>query len=174
MFTTIFSCINDSKQLKDLAQIIIGQVNEAYQQRAKELLAGAKPATTTATASETPKEKSLVEKVKEAASKMKKGETKTAQAPAKETTKTADKSDVQIAVTDKAAIKKLGLTFEKYSDKCWVLRSSVEGGTKALRGTLKDLKGVYNSRLNGGEGWVFRTKDAQTVADTLGLKVKVA
>lgn len=76
-----------------------------------------------------------------------------------------------IAITDTKAIKKLGLTFEKYNDKCWVLR----GETKPLRKILKEqFKGVYNSRLNGGEGWVFRTASAQECANALGLNVKVA
>lgn len=163
MFNEIFAAINDVATLKTLATSIVNNVNEAYQQRAKELLAS----NTNNTQAKT-ENKTVAAKAKEAAAKMKKEVQKQeTNAPAK-TTKSED--DVHIAITNKAAIKKLGLTFEKYNDKCWVLR----GDTKPIRNSLKEFKGVYNSRLNGGEGWVFRTAEVENVANALGLKVKIA
>lgn len=38
----------------------------------------------------------------------------------------------------------------------------------------KTFKGVFNSHLTGGEGWVIKTANAQECATALGLKAKVA
>ena len=77
-----------------------------------------------------------------------------------------------MAITDLAAIKKLGLSFVKYNDRCWVLR----GDTKPLRKILKEqFKGVFNSHLSGGEGWVIKTANVDECAKALGIKLpKVA
>ena len=104
--------------------------------------------------------------------KAKAGETKTAaQATTKKpSTKTDKGSDDLISITDKAAIKKLGLRFEKYNERCWVLR----GDSKPLRKELVKFKGVFNSRLSGGEGWVFRNDNVEECAKALGIKIKTA
>ena len=126
---------------------------------------------------------SKTERAKEMAAKFKKDKSEAKTEPKKEVkakketkvetkkeTKTQSTSDDLIAITDTAAIKKLGLTFEKYNDKCYVLR----GNTKPLRKVLQsEFRGVYNGRLTGGEGWVIANKHAQNCAKALGLKLAV-
>lgn len=176
-FTTIFARYDNIEDLKTVANSICGQVKKAYDTRLAEIKGGStgvivEVVDTTATVSQSQPEKkdSKVAAAKEAAAKMKKQESASAKAkPATTTSESTD--DTLIAITDTEAIKKLGLTFEKYNDRCWVLR----GDTKPLRKVLKEkFKGVFNSRLTGGEGWVFKTAAAQGVSDALGLKVKVA
>lgn len=150
-FTTVFSQFNTIEDLKAVANNICAQVKTAYEARVDEIKSGKTDITVevAAQASPTPKTKAKTKK--------------------KESAKTD--SDTLIAITDKEAIKKLGLTFEKYSDRSWVLR----GDTKPLRQILKEqFKGVFNSRLNGGEGWIFKTATAQSVSDALGLGIKTA
>lgn len=98
-----------------------------------------------------------------------KTKTKPAEAPKTETkAKTAGDTDTLVAITDLAAIKKLGLSFVKYNDRCWVLR----GDTKPLRKILKEqFKGVFNSHLSGGEGWVIKTVNVDECAKALGIKL---
>lgn len=173
-FTTIFARYDNIEDLKAIANNICGQVKEAYDARLAEIKSGNTGAIVevveTATTPQAKNKGSKTAAAKEVAAKMKREA-----APAKTTASTANTSesadDTLIAITDTAAIKKLGLTFEKYNDRCWVLR----GNTKPLRQALKEqFKGVFNSRLTGGEGWVFKTAVAQSVVDALGLKVKVA
>lgn len=174
-FTTVFAKYDNIEELKAIANSICGQVKEAYDARLAEIKSGNTgvivEVVDTAAATPQPKKKeSKVAAAKEAAAKMKKQETASSKTKSVDTT-TDSTDDTLIAITDTAAIKKLGLTFEKYNDRCWVLR----GETKPLRKILKEqFKGVYNSRLTGGEGWVFKTAVAQSVGDALGLKVKVA
>lgn len=177
MFTTIFSIINDVNDLKKVANTIREQLVSAYNTRAKELGAveASAPAPTTTSATK-PIAKDMAAKAKEAAAKMKQTEKKESK-ETKKTAKVAKDEPVQVAITDKAAIKKLNLVFEPYSDKSWVLH----GDTKQIKDALGEIKGIrYNPSLtlDGGEtrfgGWVCRTENAQRIADTLGLKVKVA
>lgn len=174
-FPTVFAKYDNIEELKAIANSICGQVKEAYDARLAEIKSGNTgvivEVVDTAAATPQPKKKeSKVAAAKEAAAKMKKQETASPKTKTADTT-TESTDDTLIAITDTAAIKKLGLTFEKYNDRCWVLR----GETKPLRKILKEqFKGVFNSRLTGGEGWVFKTAVAQSVGDALGLKVKVA
>lgn len=174
-FTTVFAKYDNIEELKAIANSICGQVKEAYDARLAEIKSGNTgvivEVVDTAAATPQPKKKeSKVAAAKEVAAKMKKQETASSKTKTADTT-TESTDDTLIAITDTAAIKKLGLTFEKYNDRCWVLR----GETKPLRKILKEqFKGVFNSRLTGGEGWVFKTAVAQSVGDALGLKVKVA
>lgn len=157
LFTSLFAQFNDVEVLRTYANSILTQVGEAFNERAAEIAKGKKP---------TPKADAPAVKTKTA--KVEKPAPKKEEAPK---ANTESNGDTLISITDTKAIKKLGLTFEKYNDKCWVLR----GDTKPLRKILKEnFKGVFNSRLTGGEGWVFRTANAQECANALGLKVKVA
>lgn len=160
---SVFAQYESTDELKSAANGLIKQVQSAYEARYKEIVASAttgkaKITTPTPTKTETKSKKDKTPKAKPA------------EAPKAET-KTAGETDTLIAITDTAAIKKLGLTFEKYNDRCWVLR----GNTKPLRKVLKEqFKGVFNSHLTGGEGWVIKTANAQECATALGLKAKVA
>lgn len=179
-FTSVFAKYETVEELKAVANDICGQVKTAFDARVAEIKSGSEGVVvemeTDADASKseaktkaTKSKSSKTAGAKEMAEKFKKQE-KEQKSEVKESKASKD-DDTLIAITDTKAIKKLGLTFEKYNDKCWVLR----GETKPLRKVLKEqFKGVYNSRLTGGEGWVFRTANAQECADKLGLKVKVA
>lgn len=160
---SVFAQYESTDELKSAANGLIKQVQSAYEARYKEIAASAttgKAKTTTPTPTKT-ETKSKKDKTPKA---------KPAEAPKAET-KTAGETDTLIAITDTAAIKKLGLSFVKYNDRCWVLR----GDTKPLRKILKEqFKGVFNSHLSGGEGWVIKTANAQECATALGLKAKVA
>lgn len=164
VLSSVFSEYTSTDELKSAANALCAQVKDAYEARFKELTSGAKTTEKPATAPAAP--------IKSEAKKEKTAKTKTAEAPKTETkTKAAGDADTLIAITDINAIKKLGLTFEKYNDRCWVLR----GDTKPLRKVLKEqFKGVFNSHLSGGEGWVIKTANVDECAKALGLKVKKA
>lgn len=188
-FASVFAQFETIEEITSVANNICAQVKEAFDARKEELTAKevavevfveAATEEVEETKSEPKKEakksSSKTSKAKEMAAKMK-AEKESKVESKKETKKTEPKEQVRkeqkedsgtlIAVTDTAAIKKLGLTFQKYNDKCYVLR----GDTKPLRKVLKeDFKGVFNSRLSGGEGWVISAKHAQNCAKALGLK----
>ena len=166
-FASVFAKYDTVEELKAIANNICGQVKTAYDARIKEITSGhtgvVVEVTTPKTEAKSPKEK--IVKTKEAVKKQAE--------PVKTTAKTKpDKdTDTLISITDIKAIKELGLTFEKYNDRCWVLR----GNTKPLRKVLKDqFKGVFNSHLTGGEGWVIKTANVEGCAKALGLKITKA
>lgn len=173
-FTAVFAQFHTVEDLKAIANNICAQVKTAYEARVAEINNTKKGVVVdvevSATPAQAPQSKgSKISAAKEAAAKMKKQAATPAPKAAAPAAESAD--DTIIAITDTTAIKKLGLTFEKYNDRCWVLR----GNTKPIRKILKEqFRGVFNSRLTGGEGWVFKTASAQSVGDALGLKVKVA
>lgn len=153
-FASVFAKYDTVEELKAIANNICGQVKAAYDARIKEITSGhtgvVVEVTTTKTEAKSPKEK--IVKTKKTTAKTK---------PDKDT-------DTLISITDIKAIKELGLTFEKYNDRCWVLR----GNTKPLRKILKEqFKGVFNSHLSGGKGWVIKTANVEECAKALGLKV---
>ncbi len=169
-FASVFAKYSTVEELKALANNICGQVKTAYDARVKEITSGQTGVVVEvkAVSEPAPKEqKDKTAKAKEIADKLK-GKSEAAKPIAK--TKNSD-DDTFIAITDTKAIKALGLSFEKYNDRCWVLR----GNTKPLRKILKDqFKGVFNSHLTGGEGWVIKTANVEECAKALGLKAKVA
>lgn len=165
VLTNVFSEYTSTEELKSAANAICAQVNDAYKARFAEIANKTKTASKPATAPATPA------KPEAKAKKEKTAKTKPAEAPKTET-KTVGETDTLVAITDLAAIKKLGLSFVKYNDRCWVLR----GDTKPLRKILKEqFKGVFNSHLSGGEGWVIKTANVDECAKALGIKLpKVA
>lgn len=150
VLTSVFSEYTSTEELKSAANAICAQVNDAYKARFAEIANKTKTASKPATAPAAPAKP---------------------EAKAKRE-KTAGDTDTLVAITDLAAIKKLGLSFVKYNDRCWVLR----GETKPLRKILKEqFKGVFNSHLSGGEGWVIKTANVDECAKALGIKLpKVA
>lgn len=190
-FPNIFAQFSTMEEIKEVANNICAQVKNAYDARAKELSQESEIEAVVEVEAEiedkptsTKKASSKIERAKEIAAKMKgeakKDDKKEVKAETKKEAKKETKSetkkeakaqasdDTLLAVTDMAEIKKLGLTFEKYNDRCYVLR----GNTKPLRKVLKEeFKGVFNGRLTGGEGWVISSKHAQDCAKALGLKM---
>lgn len=162
--TSVFSGYTSTEELKSAANAICAQVNDAYKARFTEITNKTKTTSKPATAPAAPAKPEAKPK------KDKTAKTKPVEAPKTET-KSAGDTDTLVAITDLKAIKKLGLTFEKYNDRCWVLR----GDTKPLRKILKEqFKGVFNSHLSGGEGWVIKTANVEECAKALGLKVPKA
>lgn len=153
VLTNVFSEYTSTEELKSAANAICAQVNDAYKARFAEIANKTKTASKPATAPATPAKPE-------------------AKAKKEKTAKTVGETDTLVAITDLAAIKKLGLSFVKYNDRCWVLR----GDTKPLRKILKEqFKGVFNSHLSGGEGWVIKTANVDECAKALGIKLpKVA
>lgn len=197
-FTKVFALFNSVEEITDLANNICAQVKDAFETRKNEIQADEwigvedvieivediKERTESKEEPKIDKATSKTARAKEMAAKFKKDKSEaktepkkevkakkeTAKTETKKEVKSASTSDDLIAITDTAAIKKLGLTFEKYNDRCYVLR----GNTKPLRKVLKEeFRGVYNGRLTGGEGWVIAAKHAQNCAKALGLKLAV-
>ena len=184
-FTSVFAQFNTIEEIREVANNICAQVKSAYEAREKELqpndeiMVEAIVEIVDETEVEESKKKakksgSKVERAKEMAAKLKnekdaRAETKPKKETKTETNKEAkDNSETLIAVTDMEEIKKLGLKFKKYNDKCYVLR----GETKPLRKVLKEeFKGVFNGHLVGGEGWIISAKHAENCAKALGLKI---
>lgn len=108
----------------------------------------------------------------------KKGETKPEKKAKKEHERTYDVE--QIALTDTKAVKKLGLKFVPYNDKCVLLLGETKPIAQALRGLKKS--GVFgNGHLKavkgfeGGFGWLVNKEhdDFGKVCKSLGLKVAI-
>lgn len=162
IISCLFASVNNSEELKTVANSICSQVKEAYNARFKEIIAQTGSKAETPATSSKPKT--------EAKKTTAKPKTPEPAKPAAKPKAEAD-NDTVIEVIDLKSIKKLGLTFEKYNDRCWVLR----GETKPLRKILKEqFKGVFNSHLSGGEGWVIKNASAEECAKALGLKMKAA
>ena len=191
-FTSVFAQFDTISDIKELANNICAQVKDAYEARVKELEpeqeeaaiveavveakaeeVDEKPAKQSKAATKMERAKAMAEKFKKQ-DKEAKPKAETAKTTTQTTTKPAPKakkdSDDLISITDKAAIKKLGLKFEKYNERCWVLR----GDSKPLRKELIKFEGECNSRLTGGEGWVFRNDNVEECAKALGIKIKAA
>lgn len=185
IFSSIFATISTESELRETANSIAKMLKESFAERAKELKLT--PAKTQAdepakAAKATPATKA--QKAKEVAKALKqKGKEKLQptqpepKAESKATTKAKAKAkksasdDTIIDISDKKAIKALNLTFEKYNETSWVLY----GDTKPLRIALRQqFNGIYCDHLRIGEGWCFRNKRAQEVADALGIKVKIS
>lgn len=179
-FGIAFAQITDQNTLKAVANDIAAQLKVAYDERLKQLKQANETASVNIEVTTTDEKTETKQTVKKAAPKAK--AVKVAKVvklneeaePAVKTTKTAKTAKTasdEISITDTKAIAKLGLKFESYNEKCWVLR----GDTKPLRTVLKDqFKGVFNSRLKGGEGWVIRNANVEECAKALGMKVKVS
>ena len=175
-FEEIFASLNTLDDAKTVGNLLLRAVKKAHDERVAQLK---KPAgrveavvrVTREAAPEKPKEEPKPkdgEKPNEEAKPKKDGENKPKPKPEEKPQKEAE---TLVSVTDTAAVAALGLTFEKYNERCFVLR----GNTKPIRKALKeDYKGAFNSHLNGGEGWVFSNKKAEEVAKALGIKINVA
>lgn len=169
-FASVFAKYDTIEEIKSLANNICAQVKEAYEARYKEISSG--QTGTVVEVTPVPHTMDTVTKTERKVKKDKTAKAKNAEALKSDAKgKAGEEAEALIDITDIKAIKKLGLTFEKYSDRCWVLR----GNTKPLRKILKEqFKGVYNGHLTGGEGWVIQTARVEECAKALGLKIKTA
>lgn len=187
MITTIFSHINDLNELKAIANEMVKSIQEAYQTRAKEIAGQAKEVATPANNPfpTPPPAPAKAKKEVHTAKKKAAPTTEPAQAKTAVVAQKADKENsevAQISLADKDALKKLNLSFHKYSDKTWVLYGDTKCISKGLKHELNGWGRIYTDykgHITGTKGkkffgWLWRTADAQNVADTLGVKVKIA
>lgn len=178
-FASVFSAYTNENEIKSIANAIGQELKKSVEARLAELAGGKATATvevnvsvqSEATSKPTATtKKDATAKAKEVAARLK--ETQKAKpepkAKAEPKVKSESEDDTLISITDKDAIAKLGLTFVKYTDKCYALY----GDTKPLRNELKKLGGTFNKYLKVGEGWVFRNKQVPEIEKALGIKAK--
>lgn len=176
-FSSVFATIKDEKVLKEVANSISEQLKSAYGKRAQELAKSVKPAKSAVTV----EMKTTEKKAAKAKSAPKKTESKKETKAEKKTTeKTESKKaekEPQIALTNTKELKKLGLKFLPYSEKCLLLA----GNTKPISKELGKMKksGVFgNGHLKavegfeGGFGWLVNkeNKEYKNVCKALHLK----
>ena len=177
-FSAVFAQFESVEEVKNVANVIRDELINAFNARVKEL-GGDKQkkadVDVTVSAAEDKKGKQNKPAKKEDKKGAKKGETKPEKKAKKERERTYDVE--QIALTDTKAVKKLGLKFIPYNDKCVLLL----GETKPIAAALRNLKksGVFgNGHLKavkgfeGGFGWLVNKEheDYAKVCKSLGLK----
>lgn len=146
-FDGVFAKCSTIEELKQIANETCEQVKKSFENRAAEIKNGVKKPRTRKQAKEEPKKQEAKQENSQKA------------------------EEVIIALDDIKSIKKLGLKFEKYNERCWVLR----GNTKPIRFGLQErFDCIFNKRLRGGEGWLFRNAEVESCASVLGIKVNVA
>lgn len=177
-FSTVFAQIKSESELKEVANSISEQLKSAYGKRAQELAKSVKPAKSAVTVEmkttekKAAKAKSAPKKTESAPKAEKKTTEKTEKAESKKTEK-----EPQIALTNTKELKKLGLKFLPYSEKCVLLA----GNTKPIAKELGKMKksGVFgNGHLKavegfgGGFGWLVNkeNKEYKNVCKALHLK----
>lgn len=165
----VFNAINDAKELAKYANTILTQVKDAYTERKAELEKVEKSASKKGASKAKKTEKAESKKAAPKAEKKAKSE--------KNTLTLGGEEVAQISITDTKALKKLGLKFVPYSEKCLL----ISGNTKPIHKELKGMKaeGVFgNAHLKavdgfeGGFGWLVNknNKGYKGVCKKLGLK----
>ena len=168
-FSSVFATIKDEKVLKEVANSISTQLKEAYAKRSQELAKSVKPAKSAVTVEMKTEKKAESKKETKSAPK---AEKKTEKAESKKTEK-----EPQIALTNTKELKKLGLKFLPYSEKCILLA----GNTKPIAKELGKMKksGVFGhghlkavEGFEGGFGWLINkeNKEYKNVCKALHLK----
>lgn len=168
---SVFAKFESVNELKEVAQSIVNQVNNAYKERLAELMAeeksdavevsvdevevvDEKPARKTKQSKKT--NDATKDKTKKSAPTAKKGTEK----PAKEEVK-----QVSISSLTKAQIKAMDLKFEKYSDKCMFLT----GNTRCIKNEIMATGGAH---WNGKrQGWFIKNDSAKEIAKALKIKI---
>ena len=179
-FESVLAQFKSVEELNSVVKEINAQLTAAYKARFEAIKPKAKKSDTGISVSvtsegEKPAKKDVKKDEKKGAKKSdkkgKKGETKAK----KERERTYDVE--QIALTDTKAVKKLGLKFVPYNDKCVLLIGNTKPIAKELRGLKKS--GVFgNGHLKavkgfeGGFGWLVNKEhdDYGKVCKSLGLK----
>ena len=179
-FGSVFATIKDESVLKEVANSISMQLKDAYTKRVQELAKkSVKPSALKVdikTGAKTEKAEKKVEKAKPAPKKEAKAEKKTAEKKSAPKKETAEK-EPQIALTDVKAMKKLGLKFIPYSEKCVLLTGNTKPIAKEL-GKMKESGVFGNGHLKavegfeGGFGWLVNKNNSEykNVCKALHLK----
>lgn len=178
-FESVLAQFESVEELNSVVKEINAQLNVAYKAR-YEAIKPKKDETDINVSVSSEGEKSAKKNEKKPEKKnekkdTKKGETKPEKKAKKERERTYDVE--QIALTDTKAVKKLGLKFVPYNDKCMLLLGETKPIAQALRGLKKS--GVFgNGHLKavkgfeGGFGWLVNKEheDYAKVCKSLGLK----
>lgn len=191
-FSAVFAQFETVNEVNEVANAIRSELINAYNARIKELGGSVKEdkksVSVTVSAEGTKKDAPAAKKSEKKTEKKsekkdtKKSETKTTKKAEKKESKKRERTyEVeQVALTDTKAVKKLGLKFVPYNEKCVLLL----GDTKPIAQALRNLKksGVFgNGHLkavkgfDGGFGWLVNTEhdDYAKVCKSLGLKKAV-
>lgn len=195
-FSEVFAKFNSVNEVNDIANAVRSELINAYNARIKELGGNKKSDLSVSVSTEGTKKAEKPAKKGTKKSETKKSETKaetkksekkseTKKAAEKKSTKKSEKKAKkertykveQIALTDTKAVKKLGLKFIPYSDKCFILGGNTEPIAQELRG-MKKLGVFGNGHLKpvkgfeGGFGWLVNKENENyaKVCKSLGLK----
>lgn len=144
-FASVFTKCKNAEEAKNVLDYVIKGYTDALEAKFGKAEKAEKPA-------EKPAKKST------------KADTKSKKEGKKATKKAED--EVIVAISDKKALKKLGLAYHDYSEKSF----AITGDTKPIRHELKKMGGRYNGGLSCGAGWIFSKEKSAGVPKMLGLK----
>lgn len=162
----VFEQYTDAIMVRKIANAIMIEVRRAAEERLAQL--GAPSVTPAKEAIKVP-----IAGTKGAGAKASAKTAKTEKATTTTKTKAKAEEDIEVDITDKKAMKALGLHFLPYKEKCHLIL----GNTKPIRKALKEMEGVFPGRFlqptgefEGGFAWLANNKDIRTVAKVLGIK----
>ena len=179
-FESAIMSAKNADELKKTANEAIASIKSAYDKRLAEIVSAMKVAEAAKKTKKAAAKKTAKAAPKKAAKASEKKVEKAAKKAAekKPNTLTLDGQAVeQIALTDTKALKKLGLKFIPYSEKCLI----IGGNTKPIHKALKAMKskGVFGNMhlkavkgFEGGFGWLVNkeNKNYKSVCKALNLK----
>jgi Skp family chaperone for outer membrane proteins len=169
---SVFAQYENANELKEIAQSVVNQVNEAYKARLAELkqkTAAKQPTVEITTASASTNGKRVAKKEAAKAKQTATKDTKTKAEPKAKKERKPEVSQVAIASLTKAQIKKLGIHFEKYNEKCML----VVGETQSIKDAIKDGGWArwYSRKDDDRQGWMVNNDYAKTIAKELKIKL---
>lgn len=174
---SVFAQFATAKELKEVAQSVVNQVNVAYKARLAELkaeTAGDEPVkipvsvsgNETKTAKQLKQPKEETPKAKESAKKTGKTESKKAESKKTESKKKREVvPQVSVSSLTKAQIKEMDIKFVQYSEKCMFLT----GNTRCIKDEIKEkCGGIWNGSR---QGWFIKNDAAKQLAKALKIKI---
>lgn len=165
--TKVFASIKTVDELKYVAQSLVNQVNDAFEVRKSQLTPsteGEKSAEVVSIEATAPA-KTETTKAQTKNTKTTKASTKPA---AKTETKKSDKEEVkQVLISNltKEDIKKMGVKFVQYSEKC----VSLTGETRPIKDDIKKIAGGHWN--SSRKCWFIKNDNGHQLAKLMGCKV---
>lgn len=161
-FAGVFNQLDNKEDLKGVANLIVEQLQTAYKARLTQLM-GKNEATTVNVAISTPTTAKSEAKAEQPKAELKKAAIKN------DKKVKAEVKQVLIADLTKADIKKMGVKFVQYSEKCVALT----GETKSIKEDIKKLAGGHWNHSR--QCWFLKNDAGHKLAKAMGVKVsKVA
>lgn len=167
---SVFAQIATADELKAVANDIVAQVKNQYTARLSEILGTnvEQPVSVSVNANEVPatdkaaKGKGRAKSGKKTAAKS--ADTKKAEeTPAKKAREVVEQ--VSISSLTKAQVKKMGIQFEQYSEKCMFLT----GDTRCIKDEIMANGGAHWN--SSRKGWFIKNDNAKELAKALKIKV---